>query len=127
MQKFRVSSSLPLKPGVGQCKAMHVIPTARKFLLATFYLFSPFTFMFSTTSSELPPPPPSCVSVPHTGSLSRGGDVAVYVFDIDQPSSPTLFFLYSILVSVSVSLALSTVFHSINSPETDETSFLAVM
>ena len=41
------------------------------------------------------------------------GDVAVYVFDINQPSLPTPF--YSVLVSVSVFIALSTVFHSINS------------
>ena len=43
-----------------------------------------------------------------------GGDVAVYVFDINQPSSPTPF--YSVLVSISVLTALSTVFSSINSP-----------
>ena len=50
-----------------------------------------------------------------TGSPSHGGDVAVYVFDISQPSLPTPF--YSVLVSVSVCMALSTVFHSINSPD----------
>ena len=48
------------------------------------------------------------------GSLSRGGDVALYVFDINQPSLPTL--LYSIFVSLSVFMALSTVFLSINAP-----------
>ena len=45
---------------------------------------------------------------------SRGGDVAVYVCDINQPSLPTPF--YSGLVSVSVLMVLSTVFHSMNSP-----------
>ena len=50
------------------------------------------------------------------GSPSRGGDVVVYVKDINQPSLPTLF-LYSVLVSISVFMALSTVFHSINSPD----------
>ena len=50
-----------------------------------------------------------------TGSSSRGGDVAVHVFDINQPSLPTPF--YSVLVSISVFMALSTVFHSINSPD----------
>ena len=50
-----------------------------------------------------------------TGSPSCGGDVAVYVFDIIQLSLPTSF--YSILVSVSVFMILSTVFHSINSPD----------
>ena len=49
------------------------------------------------------------------GSTSRGGDVAACVFDINQPSLPTPF--NSVLVSVSVFMALSTVFHSINSPD----------
>ena len=43
-----------------------------------------------------------------------GGDVAVSVLDITLPSLPTPF--YSVLVSVSVFMAPSTVFHSINSP-----------
>ena len=42
------------------------------------------------------------------------GDIAVYVFDMNQPSLPTPF--YSVLVSVSVFMALSTVFHATNSP-----------
>ena len=50
-----------------------------------------------------------------TGSPSCGGDVMVHVKDINQPSFPAPF--YSVLVSASVSLALSTVFHSINSPD----------
>ena len=49
------------------------------------------------------------------GSPSRGGDVTVYVFDRNQPSLPTPF--RSVLVSVSVLMALSTVFYSINSPD----------
>ena len=49
------------------------------------------------------------------GSPSRGGDVAVYVFDINQPSLPFPF--YSVLVSIAILMALSTVFHSINSPD----------
>ena len=48
------------------------------------------------------------------------GDAAVYVFDINQPSSPTPF--HSVLVPVSVSMALSTVFHSINSPDNSSVS-----
>ena len=48
-----------------------------------------------------------------TGSPSRGGDVTVYVKDIKQPSLPTPF--YSVLVSISLFVALSTVFHSVNS------------
>ena len=46
------------------------------------------------------------------GSPSRGGDVEDYIFDINQPRLPTPF--YSVLVSVI--MALSTVFHSIDSP-----------
>ena len=49
------------------------------------------------------------------GSPSRGGDVAVDVFDTNQPSLPAPF--YSVLVSVSVFTALSTVFHAITSPD----------
>ena len=48
-------------------------------------------------------------------SPSRGGDVAVYGFDIHHPSLPTP--VYSVIVSVSVFMALSTVFHSINYPD----------
>ena len=50
-----------------------------------------------------------------TDSPSHGGDVVVYVFDIHQPSFPLPF--YSVIVSISVFMALSTVFHSINSPD----------
>ena len=50
-----------------------------------------------------------------TGSPSRGGDVAVSVFDVNQPSLPTLF--CSLPVSICVFMALTIVFHSINSPE----------
>ena len=49
------------------------------------------------------------------GSPPCGGDVEVYVFDINQPSLPTP--SYSVLVSISVFMALSTIFHSINSPD----------
>ena len=49
------------------------------------------------------------------GSPSRGGDAAVYVFDTNQPSLPGPF--HSVLVSMSVFIALSTVFHSISSPD----------
>ena len=57
------------------------------------------------------------------GSPSHGGDVKVYVKDINWLSLPTPFYsvlvspFYSVLVSVSVFMALSTVFHSIISPD----------
>ena len=54
------------------------------------------------------------------GSPSRGWNVAVYVFNTNQPSLPTPFL--SFLVSVSVFMALSTVFHSINSPDNSSLS-----
>ena len=50
----------------------------------------------------------------HAGSLSRGGDVAVDILDINQASFPTLF--KSVLVSISAFMALSTAIHSINPP-----------
>ena len=50
------------------------------------------------------------------GSPSRGGEVTVYVFDIIDRACP-LFFFNSVLESVSVFMALSTVFHSIMSPD----------
>ena len=49
------------------------------------------------------------------GSPSHSGDVAMNVLDINQPSLPIPF--YSALVSAGVFMALSTVFHSINSPD----------
>ena len=55
-----------------------------------------------------------------TGSPSCGGDAAVPVFDINQPNLPTPF--HSVLASISVFMALSTVFHSINSPDTSPLS-----
>ena len=55
------------------------------------------------------------LAVVPTGSLSSGGDAAVNFFDINQPSLITPF--YSVLVSVSVFMALSAVFHFINSPD----------
>ena len=52
---------------------------------------------------------PTIMFLVHTGSPSRVGDVAVYVFDINQPSLPTPF--HSILVPISVFMSLSTLFH----------------
>ena len=51
----------------------------------------------------------------HAGSSSRDGEVTVYALDINQVSLPTPF--YCVLISVSVFIALSTAFHSINSPD----------
>ena len=53
-------------------------------------------------------------------SPSRGEDVTVYVFDMNQTSLPTPF--YSVLVSNSVFIALSTAFNSINSPDISPSS-----
>ena len=49
------------------------------------------------------------------GSPSHGGGVVVYAFDINHPSLPIPF--HSVLVSLSAFMALSTVFHSIHSPD----------
>ena len=50
---------------------------------------------------------------PHS-STSRGGNVMVYVIYMNQLSLPIPF--YFVLVSISVFMFLSTIFHSINSP-----------
>ena len=55
-----------------------------------------------------------CADVP-VGSPSRGGVVTVYVLDIIQTSLPTPF--YSVLASIPVLMALSAIFHSMNSPD----------
>ena len=56
------------------------------------------------------------------GSPSRGGNVAVYVFDINQPSLPVPFFFflnyYYVFVSKSIFIGFSTVFHSKILPST---------
>ena len=59
--------------------------------------------------------PTNILTVRFGGLPSRSEGVAVNVFDINQPSLPTPF--YSVLVSVSAFMALSTIFHSINSPD----------
>ena len=54
------------------------------------------------------------VGVP-AGSPSRSWNVVVYVKCIKKPGLPTPF--YSVLVSISVFMAFSTAFHSINSSD----------
>ena len=49
-QSFNV---LPLKPGIGQCIAIHATLTARDFFLAYFYPSGPFTCIFPETSRFL--------------------------------------------------------------------------
>ena len=64
-----------------------------------------------------------------TGSPLRGGDVAVYVFVINQRSSPIHFFsslFFVVLVSISVFMTLSTVFHAICSPDNSPLSHFAL-
>ena len=48
------------------------------------------------------------------GSPSRGGEVTVDVPDLNQPSLPTLSILF---LSLSVFMALATLFYSTNSPD----------
>ena len=60
-----------------------------------------------------------------TGLPSCGGNDAVDIFDINQPSLSTPF--YSVLVSVSVFMALSSVFDSIESPDNYFLTVLSVL
>ena len=69
--------------------------------------------------------PTVSLSLVPTDSPSRGVDVAVYVFDINRPSLPTPF--HSVLVSVSVIMAVPTVFHFISSPENSPLSHLVIL
>ena len=78
-------------------------------------MLSAIQLLFSKRPFSLQP----CVPA---GSPSRGGDVVVYVKGINQPSLPTPLSLSRVLsfsvslVSVSVFMTPSTVFHSINFP-----------
>ena len=56
------------------------------------------------------------------GSFSRGGDAAVYENQLSLPNPFFFFYTYSVLVSVSVFMALSTVFHFINPPDSSPLS-----
>ena len=66
-------------------------------------MFSVCTFVYELPLRNVPAGSPSC-----------GGDVKVYVYDMSYSSLPTPF--YSVLVSIFVFMALSTVFDSMNSP-----------
>ena len=65
-----------------------------------------------------------CYLVP-AGSHSRSGDVTIFMSDINQPSLPTP--VYSVLVSVSVFMALSNVFRSMNYPENSPLSHCVLL
>ena len=75
--------------------------------------FSSLHFVISTVPPHRPPPLVSA------GSPSRAGDVMVPVPEINQPSLPTPLYpaLYPVQMSVSVFMAISTVFLSMNSPD----------
>ena len=73
-----------------------------------------FTTLFYITKADVKILGDSILWVP-AGSPSRGGDVTVYVCDMNQTSLPTPF--YSVIASIFVFMALSTVFHSMNSPD----------
>ena len=98
---------LSLSPGAGHSIALHTLtsPTVRASFFKPWsrsqYSFAYLDFAY-------------CQRVP-AGSPSRGGNVTVYVKDINQLCLPTPF--YSVLVSISVFMALSIAFHSINSPD----------
>ena len=70
-----------------------------------FCLFIRFLVLFSFLSSFLSSP----LAHPH------GVGMLQFMSNMNQPSLPTPF--YSVLVSISLFMALSTVFHSINSPD----------
>ena len=75
-------------------------------MLVTAFLLVTFTYISQGLNFH--------ISLVPAGSPPRGGDATVYVKDINQLSVPTPF--YSVLVSISVFMAFSAVFHSIDSP-----------
>ena len=83
------------------------------FVFVLFLFFALLRISYVIYSHDLDPLPSSPPGP--TSSPSRGGDIAIYVKDINQPSLPIPF--YFVLVSVSVFMSLSTVFHSIKSPD----------
>ena len=85
-------------------------PLAARVVGATHLTSQPVSSIFSLFSTVVP-----------AGSPSRGGNVKVCELDINQPSLHTLFF-YSVLVSLSVFIAISVVFHSINSSDNSSLS-----
>ena len=102
----------------------------RQLLTFLFFLFLPrylpfFALLWSTklTGFWTPVAHISLLSWAHL--LERGGDVAVYVLDINQSSLTTPF--YSVLVSISVFKPLSTVFSSINSPNNSQLSLSVLL
>ena len=55
LMKTQSLKILPLKPGVGQCIAMHATLTAKDFFLANFYHSGPFTCISPSTSPKFFP------------------------------------------------------------------------
>ena len=64
------------------------------------------------------------VSVSVSAHLHAVGKLR-FMFDSNQPSLPTPF--YSVLLSVSVLMALSTIFHSINPPHNSPFSYAVLV
>ena len=88
-----------------------------------------FSFLFSITSRaalfwihcnratwSAGKPAKTELQLPRREMIIAATSLALALSDINQPSLPTSFF-YSVLVSISVSMVLSIVFHSINSPD----------
>ena len=102
-KKPELSKVLSFMPRAGQndSRARRALPTARD-SAKSIYLPSSFNvgfFFLDPFSFFLPVP---------AGSSLRGGDVVVYVFDINQSSLPTPF--YSVPVSISVMMAFQLYF-----------------
>ena len=103
------------------CLCLCLSPLTSPHLTPTPSNFPSFFFFLHVTNGDLTyglmnfTSPWCCLRLVPVGLPSRGGDVAVYVFDLNQSSLPTPF--YSVLAFISVFMALSTVFHSVNSSD----------
>ena len=102
----RVSSSQPLQsPQLRIPPAIFDVPSK----------FARFTYVANTSGSLT-----SCLQVPAGFPLHVVGMLRLMFLTVSQPSLPTPF--CSLLVTVSVFMALSTLFHSINSPDSSPLS-----
>ena len=84
---------------------VHGLVLSRPFLNVHWHVATYFYFIDYVVNSD---------DVP-SGSSSRGGNVTVYVGH--KPTELAHSFFYFVLVCISLFMALSTVFHSINSPD----------
>ena len=100
------------------CVRTTVLPTTRVIICVLIVILSLVVYslpMHPHRNSLCLHTDPDCVRTYRSSLFIWPDHITVYVSPCQVPSLPTPF--YSVLVSLSVFMALSTVFHSINSPD----------